>query len=260
MSVLLQNPNRIFAFFAASDTFNNSVIMEKRHLENIAHFEPREMYELLGKYSLPERVKWVQRMPREGSVVHNNLPFRTNYTESKKPTALFMIDSVIVVFLDKDNPTIKKPMGTVSGHVETQDKIPQLESIRETMRDLCKTRLATLAILFGASIAGTFLVKILSFEDKSMLKVQGVVRVGFAAVAFLAGLRLVQWALFVNKLFSMQSLGSYVAHMRAYAYSYPEIVSEQHCLIRKFLLPTEVTYLQSSPSSVWLRLKNNLLL
>lgn len=257
MSVFLQNPHRIFASLMASDAFNNSVIIEKRHLEDAAHFEPKQMYDVLHKHSLQERIKWVRKLPREGSVVQGNLTFRTNFGESSSPTALFMVDGVLVVFLDKDNPAIKKPMGTVSSPVETQDKIPQLENMRDTMRDLCKARLAMLAILLGASIAGTFLVKILSFEDKSIQKIQAAAQIGLMGITFLAGWRLVQWALFVNKLFSMKNLGSYVAQMRAYAYSYPEIVSK-HRLIQRFLIPHEVTYLKALPSSVLTRLKNNL--
>lgn len=257
MSVFLQNPNRIFASMIASDSFNNSVTMEKRHLEETVHFEPKEMYDVLHKHSLQERIKWVRKLPHETSVVNEGLPFRTNYGQSDSPTALFLVDTIIVVFLAKDNPTIKKPMGTVSSPVESQDKIPQLENMRDTMRDLCKARLAMLAVFLGASIAGTFLVKILSFEDKSIQKIQAAAQIGLVGIAFLSGWRLVQWALFVNKLFSMQSLGSYVAQMRAYAYTYPAIVSE-HRLIQRFLLPHEVTYLKGLPSSNMIRLKNNL--
>lgn len=257
MSILLQNPNRIFASIIATDTFNNSVTMEKRYLDKAVPFEPIEMYETLHKYSLQERIKCVQRFPQAKNVLHKGEAFRTNYGDSSSLTALFRVDEVIVVFLNKDNHIIKKQMRTVNGPVEMQDKIPQLENIRDTMKDLFKTRLAMLAIFFGASIAGTFLVKILSFEGKPLQKIQAVAQIGLMGITFLAGWRLIQWVLFVDKLFSMQNLGIYVAQMRAYAYTYPEIVSE-HRLIQRFLLPHEVTYLKGLPSSVLICLKNNL--
>jgi hypothetical protein len=257
MSVLLQNPHRIFASILASDSFNNSVIMEKRHLEETTQFDPKEMFDLQHKLTLQQRVDYVQKLPREGNVVHNNLTFRTHYADAKSSTALFLVDKIVVVFLDKDNPSIKKPMGTINSPSEMLDKIPPLESIKKTMYAFSATRGAMLAVLLGASIAGSFLIRVLSFEDKSMQRIQGVFRVGLTAVAFLAGWRLVQWALFINKLFFIQNLGSYVALIRGYAYSYPELVSEHH-LIQNFLLSNEIAYLKRSPSSVVMRLKNNL--
>lgn len=255
MSVFFTNPNRFLASFMASESFNASITMEKRHVEEAAHFEPAELHEIQSKLALQQHVKYVKKLPHEGNVIHGNQTFRTNYSEERIPTNLFLVDDIVVVFLKEHEPSRKKPIATIDTPV-TETKNLQLESVKKSFYASIAMPICKLGIIASAFTAGKFLVSLLSSLDGPQQKIQAVAQFALASVAILGWWRLFQWILCIHKVFMMRHAGDWVAQLRAYAYSYPSVVNEGST--QWFLLSNEIQYLRRCSPSIFQRLKNNL--
>ncbi|MBS0648546.1 MAG: hypothetical protein JSS10_04895 [Verrucomicrobia bacterium] len=197
-------------------------------------------------------MKYVKKLPREGSVIRKGITFKTHYEEISMPSNLYLIDDVLVVFLSENDPSKKKPMGRFDAPA-FESKNP-LEIVKNNFYYSNVSSLMTLSLIAGVS-SGAGLALFLS-QGGSIKKIQEVVQYALAGIAILGWWRLFQWGLCINKLFTMRHEGDWAAQLRAYAYSYPSVLNER--AIQRFLLENEVQYLQGCAPSIFHRLKNNL--
>lgn len=255
MSVFFTNPNQFLASIMVSESFNASIKMDRRYLEENTQFEASQMREILSKLTLQQRVKCVKKLPKEGNVIRENLTFKTNYSEVLTLTNLYLVDEIIVVFLNEHDPSRAKPIATIDSPVIEEKNLP-LESIKKNFYVSTATPICTLGIISAAFTAGGFLVNLLSSRDNPMPKIRAVAQFALSGIAILGWWRLFQWILCINKVFMIRHTGDWVAQLRVYAYSYPSVVKEGST--QRFLLQNEVKYLQGCTSSIFQRLKNNL--